>query len=165
LSATLTIRPATVNDAAQISALIASVSSLFFEYPSGIGAEHFVTSSNPENLALYFARPEVIYWYAEYGAQFCGVVALRKLPARWHLQHYFLVQEFRGQGIGRALWELAKARALATSPASEFSVNASITAVPIYQRFGFTSVGPISRQHGLVFQPMQLLNLTPPAHD
>ena len=43
-----------------------------------------------------------------------------------------------------------------TPAAGEFTVNASLVAVPAYRAFGFVAQGGPQRMHGITFQPMRL---------
>jgi hypothetical protein len=38
----------------------------------------------------------------------------------------------------------------------QFTVNASLNAVPVYEKFGFVQQGEAQRMHGICFQPMRL---------
>lgn len=39
---------------------------------------------------------------------------------------------------------------------SEYTVNSSLLAVPVYERFGFRRVSPTVEQSGIAFVPMRL---------
>lgn len=150
----LRIRPANPVDAPEISALIASLAHLFLASPDGHDADPFRQSITPEALALFMARPDVNYLVGEVSGEFCGAVAV--LEHR-HLRHLFVAPKFQGSGIGRQLWLAARDAALAAGNPGEFTVNASLNAVPVYQRFRFESVGGPQQTNGLVFQPMKLV--------
>ncbi len=154
--AMLTIRNAIPPDAEQVSALITSLTHLFLALPDGNDAERFRAAVTPQALALYLARPDIDYRVAEADGVFCGAAALRE---HRHLQHLFVVPEFQQRGIGRQLWRAVRDAALAAGNAGEFTVNASLNAVLVYQRFGFESVGGPQQLKGLIFQPMKLVCL------
>lgn len=149
----LTIRNAIPPDAKQISALITSLAHLFLASPDGSEAEKFRAAVTPQALALYLARPDIDYRVVEADGVFCGAAALRE---HRHLQHLFVLPEFQQRGIGWQLWRAVRDAALAAGNPGEFTVNASLNAVPVYQRFGFESVGGPQQNKGLIFQPMKL---------
>jgi GNAT superfamily N-acetyltransferase len=151
----LHIRPAHATDPDQISALIMSLAYLFLASPDRTGSEQFKKAITPQAMALYMARPDVHYLIAEEDGVFCGAVGLRE---NRHLHHLFVVPAFHRRGVGRQLWQAVRDEALAAGNPGEFTVKASLNAVPVYQRFGFKSVGGPQQANGLVFQPMKLVD-------
>jgi GNAT superfamily N-acetyltransferase len=150
----LQIRQGNAADTGQISALITSLAHLFLASPDGNGAEMFKEAITPEALALFIVRPDVNYLVGEVGGEFCGAVAVFE---HRHLRHLFVAPKFQGRGIGGQLWRAARDAAMAAGNPGEFTVNASLNAVPVYQRFGFEWVGGPQQNNGLVFQPMKLV--------
>lgn len=153
----LKIRNAIPPDAELISALITSLAYLFYASADGNGAENFREAITPQALALYLVRADISYLVGEEDGTFCGVVALRK---HRHLQHLFVVPVLQGRGIGRQLWMATRDAAMAAGNPGEFTVNASLNAVSVYQRFGFESASGPKQNNGLVFQPMKLVCAT-----
>ena len=153
----LTIRNATPSDADSISALITSLAHLFLASPDGRDADKFRQAITPEALALFMVRPDVNYLVGEVQGEFCGAVCVF---AHRHLRHLFVAPKYQGSGIGRQLWAAARDAALVAGNPGEFTVNASLNAVPVYQRFGFASVGGLQQDNGLIFQPMKLVYAT-----
>jgi enamine deaminase RidA (YjgF/YER057c/UK114 family)/GNAT superfamily N-acetyltransferase len=145
----LHVREALESDAEQISALIQSVMHLFFSEAGGSGADRFIASIQPDALKVFINRSDVNYFVATIDDVFCGAIGLRGSK---HLQHLFVVPNLHGQGIGKALWQHAKNLAFA----DEFTVNASINAVPFYTNLGFINVGEVQQTNGIVFQAMKL---------
>jgi GNAT superfamily N-acetyltransferase len=148
----LRIRPANPVDASQISTLITSLAHLFFASPDGRGSDKFREGITPQALAGFIVRPDITYLISEEDGVFCGAIALRE---HRHLHHLFVVPKFQGQGIGRQLWSAARDTAMAAGIPGEFTVNASLNAVPVYKRFGFESVGRPQQNSGLIFQQMK----------
>jgi GNAT superfamily N-acetyltransferase len=148
------IRQANPDDAPQISALISSLAHLFLASPDGDGADRFKGAIKPQALALFMVRPDVNYLVGEVSGEFCGAIAVF---GQRHLRHLFVAPQFQGRGIGRQLWSAARDAALVAGNPGEFTVNASLNAVAVYQRFGFESVGGPMQDNGLVFQPMKLV--------
>ena len=152
------IRPAADTDAPAIADLIASLAHLFLASPDGAGSVPFLDSITPPALAAFMVRADVVYLVGERNGELCGAVGVvcdrRKPP---HLHHLFVAPQFQGRGIGGQLW-LAARRATWTGKATgAFTVNASLSAVAVYRRFGFETVGKVAQANGLIFQPMQQL--------
>jgi GNAT superfamily N-acetyltransferase len=147
-------RKATASNAEKISELIYSVMHLFFAEPDGQGAEHFLQMSTPAGLAAFMVQPNINYLLGEDDGVFCGVVAVRNHS---HLLHLYVVPSFQGRGVGKYLWETVRDQAVSAGNSGEFTVNASLNAVPFYKRMGFEVTGDVSLAGGLRFQPMKLI--------
>ncbi|MBP7126768.1 GNAT family N-acetyltransferase [Myxococcota bacterium] len=63
-------------------------------------------------------------------------------------------KEFRGRGIGRLLMEAAEARARALG-AQEAVLGAQVTAIPFYERLGWTPEGPVFLDAGIPHRKMR----------
>ena len=100
------------------------------------------------------AQPNINYLLGEEDGVFCGVVAVRNYS---HLQHLYIVPTFQGRGVGGYLWETARDQAAIAGNDGHFTVNASLNAIPFYERMGFEPVGDVSLAGGLRFQPMKLI--------
>ena len=146
-------RKTTASDAEKISELIYSLMHLFFAEPDGKGADHFLQTSAPAGLAAFMAQPNINYLLGEDDGVFCGVVAVRNNS---HLQHLYVAPSFQGRGVGKYLWETARDQAIAAGNNGEFTVNASLNAIPFYKRMGFEATGDVSLTGGLRFQPMKM---------
>jgi GNAT superfamily N-acetyltransferase len=148
------IRPATGDDAAAISALILGVSPSFTLRPDGEGAEVFLATLSPEAIGGYLASPDYAYRVAEEDGALAGVVAVRE---NRHLYHLFVAEAFQGRGLSRRLWDAARDAALRAGNPGEFTVNSSLYAVPVYEKFGFHPTDPRVEQHGVAWVPMKLV--------
>ncbi|WP_420126884.1 GNAT family N-acetyltransferase [Longimicrobium sp.] len=148
------IRPATAGDAAGISALILSVSRFFTLHPDGEGAEAFLANLSPQAIGGYLVSPAFAYQVAEEDGALAGVVAIRDNA---HLHHLFVAAAHHGRGLARQLWDAAREAALRAGNPGEFTVNSSIYAIPVYERFGFVPTGPRVEQNGIAFLPMKLV--------
>jgi GNAT superfamily N-acetyltransferase len=149
----INIRKTVASDAEKISELIHSVMYLFLAEPDGKGAEHFLQMITPVGLTELMAQSNINFLLGEEDGVFCGVVAVRNHS---HLLHLYIVPTFQGRGVGRHLWETARDQAVAAGNSSEFTVNASLNAVPFYKRMGFEATGDVSLTGGLRFKPMKL---------
>lgn len=150
---TVSIRPATVQDSAQISALISGVARYFTLHPQGLGAEAFLVSMSADAIASYIQDPGFHYLvaWAEDGSM-AGAAALRSDN---HLFHLFVSPAWQRQGVATQLWQAVwdDARAQGREQRA-FSVNATPYAVPFYERMGFAVSGPRVETRGIAFIPM-----------
>ena len=78
------------------------------------------------------------------------------MRGRSHLFHLFVDDSYQGRGLARQLWNEARRRVTQSGGLSEFTVNASLNAVIVYERFGFQSEGEVRQVNGISFQPMRL---------
>lgn len=146
------IRPAIVDDAPAISALIhCSLAQLTVD-PSGAGAEQFLVHVTPQAIRGYIESPNFQYRVALAEDGLAGVVAVRNGS---HLYHLFVQPKRQGQGLGRQLWTLAR-RELFEAGAQTLTVNSSANAVPVYAAFGFVVCGKRVDQNGVAFIPMRM---------
>lgn len=147
------IRPANVSDAERIAALIARVAGRFIlpEF-SAQGRERILAAHRPESIAQRM-ESGFEYHVAEAAGEIVGVVGMRDGS---HLYHLFVAEEHQGRGLGRALWEHAKAQCLRRGRPAAFTVNSSRYAVPVYARFGFVVAAPEQEVDAVRFVPMRL---------
>lgn len=150
---TVSIRLATVQDSAQISALISGVARYFTLHPQGLGAEAFLVSMSADAIASYIHDPGFHYLvaWAEDGSM-AGAAALRSDN---HLFHLFVAPAWQRQGVAsqlwQAVWEYARTQG---REQKAFTVNATPYAVPFYERMGFEVSGPRVETRGIAFIPM-----------
>lgn len=149
----MNIEAASLADAQDISALIIELSAPFYISPSREGAEPFLASVSAEAERRYLSAGNFRFHLARSNGQLAGVVALRDGS---HLFHLFVAKAFQGQGLARQLWGVARSEAMQAGNPGEFTVNASLNAVPVYEKFGFVRQGEVQRMHGICFQPMRL---------
>lgn len=147
------VEHAAVADASRISALIRELSRSFLVSPSGEGAEPFFAAISESAIKGYVLASNFEYFVAEAQGRLAGVVALRDNS---HLFHLFVAEPFQGQGLAGKLWQMVKAKAIQSGNPGKFTVNSSLNARPVYEKFGFVASGPVVQTHGVTFQPMQL---------
>ena len=80
-----------------------------------------------------------------------GVIATKE--NRKHICCFFVKAEYHKQGIGRKLWEYV----LDSSNHSEYTVNSSPYAVPVYHKLGFIDMDSEQLSDGMRFTPMKFI--------
>lgn len=148
------IRLATPADAEAISVLIRGVSGFFTLRPDGAGTEAFLATVSADAIRGYLSSPDYVYRVAEEDGALIGVVAIR---GNAHLYHLFVAPNGHRRGLARRLWTEAMEAALRAGNPGEFTVNSSIYAIPVYERFGFVPTGPRVEANGIAYLPMRLV--------
>ena len=139
-------------DAEAIAGLIASFQSELTDDPSGAGAEEYLASVSVQAERKYLASERYRYLLAYSGSQLAGFIAIRDGS---HLFHLFVERSHQRRGIARRLWERALEELCVPGSDGGFTVNSSLSAVPVYQAFGFIPAGSIQSMHGISFLPMR----------
>jgi N-acetylglutamate synthase-like GNAT family acetyltransferase len=148
------IRPADLTDANAIAELIREVSECsFLREFSETGRLRFLSDHSPERMTARLQSGEFQYDLAEVDGVLVGVVGVRR---KAHLFSLYVADSMQKHGLGRLLWNLARARAVENGSAEGFTVNSSKNAVPFYERFGFVTQGPVVDSHGVLYVPMRL---------
>jgi GNAT superfamily N-acetyltransferase len=148
----MTFRLGSPADAEAIAGLIASFQSELTDDPSGAGAEQFLASVSLQAERDYLASERYRYLLAYSNSQLAGFVAIRDGS---HLFHLFVERSHQGQGIARRLWERALQDLCTPDSDGGLTVNSSLSAVPVYEAFGFVPAGSIQTEHGISFLPMR----------
>ena len=146
------IRAGSPADAEAITDLINSFQSELTDNPSGAGAEEYLASVSVQAEREYLASERYRYLLAYSDYQLAGFIAIRDGS---HLFHLFVERSHQRQGIARRLWERALCALCAPNSDGGFTVNSSLSAVPVYQAFGFVPAGSIQSAHGISFLPMR----------
>ena len=138
-------------DAEAIAGLIAGFQSELTDDPSGAGAEAYLVSVSVQAESEYLASERYGYLLAYADSRLAGFIAIRDGS---HLFHLFVERSCQRQGIARRLWERALKELCAPGSEGGFTVNSSLSAVAVYQAFGFVPAGAIQSMHGISFLPM-----------
>jgi ribosomal protein S18 acetylase RimI-like enzyme len=147
------LRRATFMDADAISTLIAGVWDRIFTSPDRAGAQVFLASVTPPSIAGFISAANFHYLVIEEEGEIVAAGALR--DGR-HVYHLWVKASHQGRGLARKLWRALEAGARANGNLGEFTVNASIDAIPVYTAFGFRPEGERQENGGLAFQPMAI---------
>jgi predicted GNAT family N-acyltransferase len=90
---------------------------------------------------------ESVHFLALMDNQPCGACRWRKTENGYKLERFAVLQEFRGKRIGQAL--VAAALSDLPEDADYIYLNAQLTAMPLYARFGFVAEGPQFEEAGI----------------
>lgn len=154
----MNIRPATLDAAAAISALILPLAAKFIAHEfSAEGPRCLLDSMAPEAIRGYLARG-FRYHVAQHNGPLLAVAGTRD---NRHLYHLFVAEPAQGQGLARALWAVAKQACRDAGNPGEFTVNASRFAAGFYEKLGFERQGEEAVRHGIIAVPMRLCERTP----
>jgi GNAT superfamily N-acetyltransferase len=147
------IRPIEDEDIAAVACLLKLLARQFIVHESTPeGAATFLRENDEAAIRRYIACGHVCH-VALCDGDIAGFIAVRE---RRHLFHMFVGVKWQRQGVGRKLWEVARAAAMAAGGSGGFTVNASNFAVPVYAAMGFTRTAPMQSLKGLFFNPMAL---------
>lgn len=149
----VSIREATGADAGQISSLLRSLSHTFTTYADGRGAEAFFATLTESAISAVLASSDAVYWVAESKSDLVAVAGLR---GNERIAHLFVAPKYQGLGLARRLWEILRDQALRAGNPGVFTVNSSLVAVPVYQRFGFVVADVKVEKDGGAYVPMRL---------
>ena len=146
------IRVGSPSDAEAVAGLIASFQTELTDDPSGAGAERFLASVSVQAEREYLASARYRYLPAFPGSEFAGFIAIRD---GFHLFHLFVGRAHQRQGLGRRLWQRALRQLCTPNSEGVFTVNSSLSAVPIYRSFGFAPADSTQSVDGISFLPMR----------
>ncbi|MGB1238472.1 MAG: GNAT family N-acetyltransferase [Pseudomonadales bacterium] len=146
------IRPATREDAAAISALIIPlVKTHVAPTCTAQGSELILASMSTLRIEHYLEQGYHYLVYTDHQAV-VGVIGLRDNS---HLYHLFVADSHSGRGIAHQLWQRVKKEAQARG-IKHVTVNAALSAAPLYERWGFIAESGVREQHGVRDIPMSL---------
>ena len=117
-------------------------------------AKALFLENNNEKRIRQFVADGFRYHVAEVDDRLIGFVGVRDNS---HLYHLFVANDFQRQGLGRHLWDVARAECTAAGNPGRFTVNSSNNAVPIYERLGFARTAPMQNKDGVLYNPMVLV--------
>lgn len=145
------IRVASTTDAVALNQLVGSLSDSLLEDGYPALPEWF---SEMISLKAFEARLQSDVFYhavCEVDGRIVGYLSLKEMKERFQVYHLFVAKPYQRRGISRTLWSHVTER---LGP-SEYFVRSSLSAVPVYQAFGFVKVGEAQTQDGILFQPME----------
>ena len=90
---------------------------------------------------------ESIHFLATHNGQPCGACRWRKTNLGYKLERFAVLQDFRGQGVGRAL--IAEALSDLPEDAHYIYLNSQLDAMSLYAKFGFVAEGEQFEEAGI----------------
>lgn len=98
------------------------------------------------------------HFLAYYDGTPCGTARWRTTSYGVKLERFAVLAAFRGKGVGQALVQSVLNDVFSQQPEPIESVylNAQLTAMPLYTRFGFKAVGPMFEECGIQHYKMVL---------
>ncbi len=140
-------------DAIAISELISRFALDFCVNPDGSGADLFLQSVSESAELSYLSDVRHHFILAWCGETLAGFIAMRDLG---HIFHLFVHPSYQGQKLASKLWQHARHYAATHGHTGNFTVNSSLKAIPVYERFGFQAKDEMVEMHGIAFLPMQM---------
>jgi GNAT superfamily N-acetyltransferase len=142
------LRQASVDDAVAISNLVQAG---FIEHVAPdweLGARRdFLNDTSAEKLAARIAEATFVEVYEDDG-QILGVISL---PRPTLVQLFFVASSHLRTGVGRALWEAARAHLEERCPeVNTVELNSTPYALPAYKALGFFPISEPFRRRGVV---------------
>lgn len=131
------VERAVIADAARISALVSELSRPFLMSPGGESEAPFLAAISETVMRAYVSSGNFEYFIAGQESLLAGVVALRDNS---HLFHLFVAKPFQRQGLGGQLWQVVKANALQSGNPGRFTINSSLNALPVCEKFGLQRI-------------------------
>lgn len=152
------IRLGTPHDAAEVSALVCSLTDALLVDPQGEEAARFYACMQPDEFAGTMAKPDRFYVVADVQDRIVGMIMVKD---HHYIGQFFVAADHQGQGLGSALWAAALSHVQLSQSAGEFTVYSSISAEPVYRRFGFLPTGPAAVEGGFRCIPMRRFAVKP----
>ena len=119
-------------------------------------------SHKVESVLLDSLSPESIENSIKQGSQYhiaelddiiIGIIGFRD---NRHLYHLFVNEQYQKKGIARQLWFIAREQCIKNGNAGVFTVNSSVNAKSVYEKFGFVSQSDVLERNGITYIPMKL---------
>ena len=150
---TLNIRAANPGDVKAMSELMIGLTQKYIAGDcSAEGADHLLQLVAPAAIEVRM-QSSYDYHLAEEDHYLAGIIAMKDHK---HLYQLFVAETWHNRGVARRLWEFALERSLGQGNPGEFTVNSSMYARPVYERFGFVPTSGKKEDGGVVYQPMKL---------
>lgn len=150
----ITIRKATIKDCSEISALISrNAKSLLNDDFEGDGLDFFLNAVTERAIREYMEQG-FRYMVALARHEIVGVIAIKDYR---HMFHLFVDKDHHNKGIARQLWDTISRDSIKQGQTEKFTLNSTSYALPVYQRWGFTTTDELQTRHGISFTPMELV--------
>jgi GNAT superfamily N-acetyltransferase len=154
----ISIRIASNSDVPGISRLLRSLSHTYIVSPDDPEVDKFLATLTEGAISAFIGRPDVVYLIA--ATSTTELVGAAAISGDRKVEHLFVDPVYQGIGLGRRLWEHLRDHALRFGNPGQFTVNSSLNAVPIYERFGFVIAATKVERYGGAYVPMILKHPT-----
>ena len=155
MRAGIAIRPLQPRDIESVAKLLEALARDYITPEFSLDGQQLFLSKNNEDSITGFVNEGFRYHVAHLNGQIVGFVGMRDNK---HLYHLFVATVLQRQGLGRRLWEVARAECIAAGNPGEFTVNSSKNAIGVYERFGFVRTAPTQDSNGVLYNPMATLS-------
>ena len=147
------IRATVAGDAENISKLICGLSEKYITGTLSLeGKRALLGSMSPAAIQKHL-QSGYRYHVFETDGQLVGVVGVRDNS---HLYHLFVADGYQRQGVASRLWKAAMGACVEQASPRVFTVNSSMNALGVYEKFGFVAMSERVEKNGVVFVPMKL---------
>lgn len=148
------IRPGRKFDSESISILLTSLAVKYIAKSfSEEGRTNLLNSMTPEAIEGFF-DDGFRYHVGEIDGEIVGVVGTRDDS---HLFHLFVDDRYQGKGYSSRLWAIGREACLKSgNNPGYFTVNSSLNAQHVYERWGFERDGSLREGGGVKDQPMRM---------
>lgn len=152
--ASITIRQAVIADSKIISDLIArnAQSLLLDEFEEG-GLDFFLRTVEHRAIRDYMEQG-FSYLVAQEGNDIVGVIAMKDYS---HMFHLFVDEQHQHKGIAKKLWQAIYEHSLKQGNRGKFTLNSTTYALPVYERWGFSTIDEQQCRHGIKYTPMEFV--------
>jgi GNAT superfamily N-acetyltransferase len=144
----ISTRRADKDDAKHLRDLVSSLSHFYLPQDNLKLPHWFLASIGIEQFEARLKNIDFTNIVAEIDNCVVGYISIQENN---HLYHLFVSQKYQRKGIARQLWSEAQKTCLS----SKYTVNSSIYAIPVYEKFGFVAVGSTSEKDGIKYQLME----------
>jgi GNAT superfamily N-acetyltransferase len=146
----ISTRRADKDDAQHLRNLVSSLSHFYLSQDNLDLPQWFSASIGLDQFEARLESAEFTNIIAEIDNYIVGYISIQENN---YLYHLFVAQKYQRKGIARQLWiEVQK-----TCSSLKYTVNSSIYAIPIYEKFGFIALESIREKDGIKYQLMEFI--------
>ena len=144
----MSITTANMEDAEEISTLVASLSHFYLLNKQGSLPTWFCQTLTMAEFERRLSSDNYLNFAYRVKQNIVGYIAMKNKD---HVYHLFVAENYQGRGIARQLWE----HAVNATQMTQYTVRASLYAIDTYKAFGFTISAEAANKDGMGYQPMQ----------
>lgn len=138
----------TAADVSAIKNLIESLSRFYRNDESVVLPAWFLNSISEQEILHRISSTEFYNLVYKIDGELVGYISVKN---NYQLYHLFVSEAHQGCGIAKKLWLSAKQATNST----RYFLRSSMYAIPVYEKFGFKSVGHPEEKDGIKFQVME----------